>query len=263
MNPLQAFGEELQHHRQTKQISLLQISAATKIHVKFLEAIEAGAFSVLPDPYIRAFIKEYAQSVQLDPVETLKKYEEAVRQSQPARQADSAVPERRKPFLTGELRNRLLKFVQRKLVQFGGLAAILIVVLVLSTSGSTEGPPRAPAEISFDRAVQETEAALVTRSVPQRPETQFHHASSDSLILEITTLDSVWIMVVVDGKQTVEFLFPPKYRKTLHAREQFSVTMGNAGGATFRLNGKELGPLGKRGAVLRNVLLTVDSVTNL
>jgi cytoskeletal protein RodZ len=262
MNPLQAFGEALKHHRQSKQIPLLQISAATKIHVKFLEAIEAGTFSILPEPYIRAFIKEYAQSVQLDPAEVLKQYEEAVRLSQPARQVESAVPERRKPFLSGELRNRLLKFVQRKPVQVSGIAVILVIILVLSTSGSTEGPPRVPAEISFDRAVQETEAAFVTRSVPQRPETHVQHAPSDSLILEITTLDSVWIMVVVDGKQTAEFLFPPKYRKTLHAREQFSITMGNAGGATLRLNGKELGPLGKRGAVLRNVLLTLDSVTN-
>jgi hypothetical protein len=39
------------------------------------------------------------------------------------------------------------------------------------------------------------------------------------------------------------------------ARDKFSITMGNAGGATFKLNGKELGALGKRGAVVRNVLI--------
>jgi cytoskeletal protein RodZ len=73
MNPLQAFGEELKQHRQTKQISLLQISAATRIHVKFLEAIEGGTISVLPAPYIRAFVREYAQTVDLDPTEVLRK----------------------------------------------------------------------------------------------------------------------------------------------------------------------------------------------
>jgi hypothetical protein len=171
--------------------------------------------------------------------------------------------EQRKPLFTAEQRNRLFKLVQRNLVQFLGIAAILIVVLVLSTSGSTENQTTVPAEVSFDRAVKESEAALVTNTSPQKSEAPFLSTSSDSLSLEITAVDSLWIMIVIDGKQTVEYLFPPKHRRTLHARDQFAITMGNAGGATFRLNGKELGPLGKRGAVVRNALLTAESVANL
>lgn len=265
MNPLQAFGEELKQHRQTKQISLLQISVATRIHVKFLEAIEAGTFSVLPAPYIRVFLKEYAQTVDLDPTEVLGKYDEAIRRSQPvpAPSPDRTTRERRKTLFTEEQRNRFFKLVQRNLTQFLGIVAILIVVLVLSTSGSTEHQARVPAEVSFDRAVKESEAALVRNALPQRPEDSHLGAASDSLSLEVMTIDSLWIMIVIDGKQTVEYLFPPKYRRTFHARDQFAITMGNAGGATFRLNGKELGPLGKRGAVVRNALLTAESVNNL
>jgi hypothetical protein len=50
-------------------------------------------------------------------------------------------------------------------------------------------------------------------------------------------------------------LFPPNRKRSFMAKDQFSITMGNAGGATFKLNGKELGSLGKRGLVVRNVLI--------
>ena len=38
--------------------------------------------------------------------------------------------------------------------------------------------------------------------------------------------------------------------------------MGNAGGATFQLNGKDIGPLGKRGAVVRNAVITEANLKN-
>jgi hypothetical protein len=46
------------------------------------------------------------------------------------------------------------------------------------------------------------------------------------------------------------------------AKERFVVTMGNAGGATFRLNGKDIGSLGKPGAVVRNSILTKANLKN-
>jgi hypothetical protein len=46
------------------------------------------------------------------------------------------------------------------------------------------------------------------------------------------------------------------------AKERFVVTMGNAGGATFRLNGKDIGSLGKRGAIVRNSILTEANLNN-
>lgn len=44
------------------------------------------------------------------------------------------------------------------------------------------------------------------------------------------------------------------------AKERFVITMGNAGGATFQLNGKDIGALGKRGAVVRNAVISETSL---
>ena len=72
---MKRFGEELKATRESKNISLQDISKATRINVKFIEAIEAGNLSILPQTYIRAFIKSYAKNVGLDQKETVTRYE--------------------------------------------------------------------------------------------------------------------------------------------------------------------------------------------
>ena len=93
-----------------------------------------------------------------------------------------------------------------------------------------------------------------------------HHVvitpQKDSLQLEITTLDSVWISLLIDGKKGEEYLFSANRKRMWSAKERFIVTMGNAGGATFQLNGKDIGPLGKRGAVVRNAVITEANLKN-
>ena len=60
----QAFGEELKQARIAKGRSLDDIASTTKIHVRHLEAIEAGDVSRLPQgPYVKAFVREYARAV--------------------------------------------------------------------------------------------------------------------------------------------------------------------------------------------------------
>jgi cytoskeletal protein RodZ len=51
----EAFGAELRKERESRQITLQDIFAATRINIRFLEAIEDGRFDVLPAAYIRAF----------------------------------------------------------------------------------------------------------------------------------------------------------------------------------------------------------------
>jgi hypothetical protein len=70
----------------------------------------------------------------------------------------------------------------------------------------------------------------------------------------------VWVAIVIDNVKRGQYLFAPGRIRSWAAKEQFSVSMGNAGAATFRLNGSNLGALGKRGAVARNVLITQSGI---
>lgn len=72
MKPLH---KELKDIRMGKGITLDEIYRVTKIRVLFLEKIEEGDFSVVPEPFMRAFLREYAEAVGIDPDRVISKYE--------------------------------------------------------------------------------------------------------------------------------------------------------------------------------------------
>ncbi len=254
---LTKFGEELKKLRLEKQISLMDISFSTRINIKFLEAIEAGKFSVLPQTYIRAFLREYGEAIGLGAEEILRKYDALLQPKTPAPSRETApvkpsVPSAVKPAGS---RTEMFSVSLKKNLLFAGVILAGVAVLLLLRTPTSKSPDSTQ-EIPFDAVVKESEATAfrpdtLRRAYVPPPQVQL----PDSLKLEMQTSDSVWISILVDGKTTLEYLFPPNRKRTFVAKDQFSITMGNAGGATFKLNGKELGSLGKRGLVVRNVLI--------
>jgi cytoskeletal protein RodZ len=71
---LNKFAEELKAARTERNLTLQQIAAKTRIDLKFLEEMEKGNFSFLPELYINAFLKEYVRLVGLDENLMLKKF---------------------------------------------------------------------------------------------------------------------------------------------------------------------------------------------
>lgn len=72
-------GQKLKEARLAKGLSLNDIQDLTKIRKRYLEAIEAGDYKVLPGSfYVRAFIKTYAETVGIDPDELLAEHSEHV-----------------------------------------------------------------------------------------------------------------------------------------------------------------------------------------
>lgn len=64
---MSAFGENLRREREMRGVSLEEISFATKISLRFLEAIEREDFSKLPGGiFSRSFIRTYARYLGLD-----------------------------------------------------------------------------------------------------------------------------------------------------------------------------------------------------
>lgn len=76
-------GERLKEAREEQSLSLESLQEKTKIQKRYLEAIEQGNFKILPGTfYARAFIKEYASAVDLDPNELFEEYKEDLPQQE-------------------------------------------------------------------------------------------------------------------------------------------------------------------------------------
>ncbi|HPQ03504.1 MAG TPA: helix-turn-helix domain-containing protein, partial [Bacillota bacterium] len=60
-------GVLLREAREASGMSLEEVSEATKIRSKYLEAIEQGDFAVIPgEVYLKGFMRNYADCVGLD-----------------------------------------------------------------------------------------------------------------------------------------------------------------------------------------------------
>jgi cytoskeleton protein RodZ len=68
-------GEELKRERELREISLREISEATKISMRILEAIEKNNFQALPGGiFNRNFLRAYAEFIGLDSENVVRKY---------------------------------------------------------------------------------------------------------------------------------------------------------------------------------------------
>ena len=72
---MREFASELRTHREASGMSLEELFDRTRINPEYLRAIETGNYDILPEIYVRLFLKKYAQEVGLDVEETLGKYE--------------------------------------------------------------------------------------------------------------------------------------------------------------------------------------------
>ena len=116
------FGDYLKRERNAKNVSLSDLSQATKIPLRTLERLEAGDAQALPAPvFVRGFVKAYARHLRLDEqiaLGELDKWNEA-------REAELVVPEP-PPTTTGD---RAVPLHPRS--RIGGVALLVLVIVLV------------------------------------------------------------------------------------------------------------------------------------
>jgi cytoskeletal protein RodZ len=74
-HPTPARSVDLTGWRKRNGVSLSAIAAATKISVRYLEAIERGKFRCLPGgAYGMSYVRQYAEAIRYDPDRLLERY---------------------------------------------------------------------------------------------------------------------------------------------------------------------------------------------
>jgi cytoskeleton protein RodZ len=284
----------LKQAREAKNLSLTDVADTTFISIRYLEAIEAGKTDILPQAYVRAFIREYAAVVGLDSAEVMRRLDNPVVAAQatppppqpatggagpvppqdapalaqpatePREVQENRAPEAPRPqhgsampeFSTPAPRRDLTDIIQKTAVVMG---VVVIAVVLWNVMGIEKPKTR---EIPFQNVIKENElhaSGQTKKDTSRVPAMQ--GSRTDSLILQAQTTDSVWIQVIVDGGTPREYLFRPNSRATWKAADKFVLTVGNAGAVQLTLNKKDLGTLGKRGAVIQKLELTRQSLS--
>ncbi len=258
---LKKFSEELKKQRVKKKISLLQIKNRTRIDVQYLEAIEESNFDVMPEVYIRAFIREYAETIGLDPKETLEKYDAAKKGKILKKEKEEEIE--RKEELKFEEEN-LSETPQAPQEAFkpwmlpaivGGTIVLLALIVYLAFFNSKD--EIIVKEKPYEEVLQENKSRFELtekekKNVPVK-------VNTDSLLLKIIAKDTSWCNVVADGKVSKDFILYPQRTKKLKALNYFDVRIGNSGGVKILLNGDTLDFKGAKGKA-RHVLIDKEGI---
>lgn len=265
---LRKFAEELRLAREEKGITLQQISNRTKIDIKFLKKIEEGDFHVLPDLYIRAFLKEYLKNIEVDVESEVKKFELAKQGLSQESIADSKENEIEEPTGKNSLgendnlhenisESDSAKPAVDKLYYYLGTSGVLIVLVVLIYfTFIRESVPEIITETPYEEYIEENKARYEIDPV-ENPQTEL--LAADSLNLSISTLGRVWIKITGDKKVIQEGMVQENQKLLFKAGEEFRVVVGNAGLANITLNNKSIGSIGNLGEI-KNIIITEDTI---
>ncbi|MCA1030142.1 DUF4115 domain-containing protein [Bacillus timonensis] len=116
-------GNKLKETRESKQISLDDLQQITKIQKRYLIGIEEGNYQIMPGKfYVRAFVKQYAEAVGLDPDEIFHEYKHELPNT-----------------INEDIPNQLSRVTSRKQISAKGskllemIPMILIIIVILGT----------------------------------------------------------------------------------------------------------------------------------
>ena len=232
--------------------------------MKFLQAIEDANFDVLPEIYIRAFIKEYSQTLDLNPKETLQKFdnarsgkqeekppEEVHTEDHQQKEPEEAITPSAETIQTTQSPKALnseetpaaqpdipeVKTINAIKTNYiiGGL--ISVVALLIIYFSFFNGSSSEIIQVTSDQDVVSTnngrfelgkQTATQDQAEIQTPVNTLL-PSTDSLRLSVLTTDRVWLKVSTDGKVFQQGIVEANLKMNFAATKNFSVSIGNAG----------------------------------
>ncbi len=256
---LNIFSEELKKHREEVGLSIQQIASKTRIDKKYLEFMEQGNFSFLPELYVKSFIREYASVVNLDPEETIRKYQLAKEGKlksdlESEKKIEPEIIEEKK-FNPTKIKSETKSFVDENITtqnqnqtnkKNGNLiiissAVLVLLIIFIAYFFITSQNEIIIEETPFEEIRNQDSERFVESS--ENIEDSYS-SSTDSLSLELFSKDTTWVYLILDNSTVNEFILYPNSRKIIKAKSIFEGTIGNSGSTILKLNDKNLDFLG-------------------
>ncbi len=241
-------GELLRRERVSKQLTLDDISQATKISPKFLKAIEAEDFESLPGLiFTRNFVAQYATFLKIDPQPLLALIPRVDLESAPMPQPpDWPCRGSWNPRWNSALASLAWAFLA------GGAAVAAYVHFNRPTThmvGTVQAAPRQTPRVSPPHS--DSVPAVASSAADVKADIPTEHPVQ---VLVVAREES-WVQAVADGKSVFAGILKAGETRAITADEQVSLRTGNAGGIDISLNGKPLDALGPSGQI-RSITLT-------
>ena len=216
---LTELGARLKEARLSKGYSLDDLQEITKIQKRYLVGIEEGNYSIMPGSfYVRAFIKQYAEAVGLNPEEILTEYQKDIPGAQKEEVAQSYTKSPSRHKMSRSSSNKTMEAMPKVIVAlFAVMLIVVIWILYSQRAGNTpdvidskETPieyvqtptpepttPEVPAEeepAEEEPAVEDpTSAQVIGEGATQGETTTYEVTGTETLNIRIEVAGDTWV----------------------------------------------------------------------
>lgn len=242
------FGERLKRERELREVPLEEITLATRIGPRFLEALENEDWDRLPGGvFNRGFVRSIARYLGLDEEAFLAEYDLAhnahaqlVEQKHAAQKAENRIPQ---TPLWIPITMVLLVLVLLAGLVFGGIYAWR--KYAKHRSPATTEAPSAPSA-----SAPTNSPAMPPTSTTSSPDTMSSSSvpAAIPLDLSVSASSATHVTIQADGATVFDGDLHPNENRHFSASSEFVVTAADSSAVLLELNGEAMPPLGSPGA---------------
>lgn len=281
---MKEFFENLKQIRESKNITLVEISQKSRLSLSILENIENGNLEKLPKGYDRIFFKRYLKEIDEDKEEVwrdfnlffgtgtiqkevsyssdITKIKKIEREEKGESDEDkSAEKKQKRSFID----NITLNLNLDKLYKYFWIA---ITIIVIGTVGYfayqqylfVKNSPLEVKEVSVSDYISEMQKqdSVLTQQITSN--TEVGRTSSDNFQVELYSIERTWIREIRDQVDTTDYILIPGLRRKIEAAQTVQLMLGRADGVIIWLNEDSLGVMGEANDVVLRLLLTSSGI---
>ena len=243
-------GVEFRAIRESRGLTVDRIASATRIPVRYIEALERDDIRALPArPYLRGFVAAYGRELGLDPADAVKRYF-----------ADLGPPPPPEPVVNVDVASNEPSYSGAWAIA----ALVLAVLLALPAFNRWRSgvvPPQPPVAGTTGTAPATPAAAATVAPAAAAPVATDQGAvvpGPGELVVSMTFERPCWLSASTDGTRVVYKTMESGSTQVLKASREITMRVGDAGAVAWTLNGRALAPMGGAGEV-RTIVLTPGS----
>lgn len=248
-------GNLLRKAREEKGWTYHDVEESIKIRARYLEALEEEEYNILPgSTYTKGFLRTYSKHLGINLYKCSLDLEPS--------------PEIHPPLTT--IQSTPVWFKPIVLIVMALLAAAIVLGITYfsKTNHNPQVSDYKPAPLPTAPETQNPADSGPNVSPPPAENTPQPPAEAPveykGVVAELIFKEDCWLKVRVDGVIVQDGMSNAGTTKILQGTKRIEfLIIGNAGGVTMKLNGKEVPPLGASREVVRNYVVTEDTIKSL
>jgi transcriptional regulator with XRE-family HTH domain len=279
---MKEFFVNLKQIRESKNISLNEISTRSRLPLKYLQDIENGSFENLPKGYDRIFFKRYLKEIGEDKDEVWRDFnlffgtgplEEDLPYSTDISKTERVSSEKKEVLGSNDEKEERPSYLQRltlhwNLDKLHKYFWIFITIAILSVIGYfayqqymfVKNSPLVVKEVSVSDYISEMQKqdSILTPQITRN--TEISGGLSGNVKVALYSKERTWVREIIDERDTTDYILIPGLTRTIEGESAIQLMLGRADGVNIWLNDDSLGVMGKADEVVLSLLLTNQGI---